>query len=45
MKFKKLDIHSKNTLKVSQDIRVRFSEIDALGVVWHGYYLYYFEDL
>ena len=44
MKFKKLDIHSKNTLKVSQDIRVRFSEIDALGVVWHGYYLYYFED-
>lgn len=25
-------------------IRVRFSESDAMGVVWHGNYLKYFED-
>lgn len=23
---------------------VRFSEVDSLGVVWHGHYLRYFED-
>ena len=32
------------SLKVSHDIRVRFNETDALGIVWHGYYLHYFED-
>jgi acyl-CoA thioester hydrolase len=25
-------------------IRVRFSEVDALGVAWHGHYLAYFEE-
>ena len=25
-------------------VRVRFSEVDAMGVVWHGNYLKYFED-
>lgn len=25
-------------------IRIRFSESDAMGVVWHGNYLKYFED-
>jgi len=25
-------------------VRVRFSESDAMGVVWHGNYLKYFED-
>jgi len=25
-------------------LRVRFSESDAMGVVWHGNYLKYFED-
>lgn len=25
-------------------MRVRFSEVDAMGVVWHGNYLKYFED-
>ncbi len=28
----------------STRIRVRFSESDAMGVVWHGNYLKYFED-
>jgi acyl-CoA thioester hydrolase len=26
------------------EITVRFSEIDALGIVWHGHYLKFFED-
>ncbi len=29
-----------NTIK----IRIRFSEVDSLKVVWHGHYLKYFED-
>lgn len=41
MKTKK---SSENTLKASQEIRVRFNETDALGIVWHGNYLLYFED-
>ena len=24
--------------------QVRFSEVDSLGIVWHGHYLQYFED-
>ena len=31
-------------LTVSQQIRVRFNETDPLGIVWHGYYINYFED-
>ncbi|RZJ35242.1 MAG: acyl-CoA thioesterase [Flavobacterium sp.] len=31
-------------LTVSHDIRVRFNETDPLGIVWHGYYIHYFED-
>jgi acyl-CoA thioester hydrolase len=31
-------------LTVSQEIRVRFNETDPLGIVWHGYYITYFED-
>jgi acyl-CoA thioester hydrolase len=26
------------------EIRVRFSEVDSMGVVWHGNYVRYFED-
>lgn len=25
-------------------IRVRFSEVDSMGMVWHGHYIKYFED-
>ncbi|HEY0092577.1 MAG TPA: acyl-CoA thioesterase [Flavobacterium sp.] len=32
------------SLKVSHEIRVRFNETDPLGIVWHGYYITYFED-
>lgn len=31
-------------LTVSQEVRVRFNETDPLGIVWHGYYITYFED-
>ena len=29
---------------VEIEVRVRFSEVDSMGVVWHGNYLKYFED-
>ncbi|WP_209402613.1 thioesterase family protein [Pseudozobellia sp. WGM2] len=37
---------SKNLKELSftSEIRVRFSECDPLGIVWHGNYIQYFED-
>lgn len=32
------------TLTHSTEQDVKFSEVDSLGVVWHGHYLQYFED-
>lgn len=31
-------------LQVSKDIDIRFSEVDSMGIVWHGNYALYFED-
>lgn len=31
-------------LEQSARVRVRFQEVDALHVVWHGHYISYFED-
>jgi acyl-CoA thioester hydrolase len=31
-------------LECSLEIKIRFSETDAMGVVWHGNYLKFFED-
>ncbi len=31
-------------LKASKEIEVRFSEVDSMGIVWHGSYVKYFED-
>ena len=31
-------------MKTTCEIRVRFNEVDSLGIVWHGHYLKYFED-
>ncbi len=28
----------------TSDVRVRFTECDPLGIVWHGNYIQYFED-
>lgn len=36
--------HKESSLKFSHPIRVRFNEVDSLGIVWHGNYIKYFED-
>jgi acyl-CoA thioester hydrolase len=35
---------NKEELVCSTEIDVRFSEVDSMGVVWHGNYVKYFED-
>jgi acyl-CoA thioester hydrolase len=35
---------SKPLLITETLIRVRFSDVDSMGVVWHGQYIKYFED-
>jgi acyl-CoA thioester hydrolase len=43
--IKRKELFSEATaLTMSKDIRVRFNETDPLGIVWHGYYITYFED-
>ncbi|MCW3082821.1 MAG: 4-hydroxybenzoyl-CoA thioesterase [Bacteroidetes bacterium] len=45
-----MEIHYKQEKKRIQqlsfrtEVSVRFSEVDALGIVWHGHYLKFFED-
>lgn len=34
----------KQTLAHRTEVPVRFSEVDALGIVWHGHYIKFFED-
>lgn len=34
----------KTELRHTTSFRVRFSETDPLGIVWHGHYITYFED-
>ncbi len=31
-------------LQVEKEIDIRFSEVDSMGIVWHGNYALYFED-
>lgn len=31
-------------LQIEKTIDVRFSEVDSMGIVWHGNYALYFED-
>jgi acyl-CoA thioester hydrolase len=31
-------------LKAEKRVQVRFSEVDSMGIVWHGAYPLYFED-
>lgn len=35
---------NQNVLEMETDLSVRFSEVDSLGIVWHGNYVIYFED-
>lgn len=44
MTRKKEQYNEAIALTVSEEVRVRFNETDALGIVWHGYYITYFED-
>lgn len=44
MKKSKIQFDEAKQLTVSQQVRVRFNETDPLGIVWHGYYITYFED-
>jgi acyl-CoA thioester hydrolase len=38
-------IYSGKTLEHKIEIPIRFSEIDVMGIVWHGNYIKYFEDV
>ena len=38
------DSYTPTALTASVIIRVRFSETDPLGIVWHGNYIKYFEE-
>ena len=33
-----------NKLQATKEIEVRFSEVDSMGIVWHGSYALYFEE-
>jgi acyl-CoA thioester hydrolase len=37
-------LEKKTDIINSLEVKVRFSEADSLGIVWHGHYLRYFED-
>lgn len=44
MTTKKEPFNEAAHLTVTENIRIRFNETDPLGIVWHGYYITYFED-
>ncbi len=35
----------KHEISFTSEIRVRFVETDPLGIVWHGNYIQYFEEV
>ncbi len=37
-------MEKENILSVTIPFEIRFSEVDSMGVVWHGNYAKYFED-
>jgi len=41
---KSISNQEESNLKFSHQIRVRFNEVDSLGIVWHGHYVKYFEE-
>lgn len=44
MRQRRVDVTKLPSLAVSCEVRVRFQEVDALGMVWHGHYLTYCEE-
>ena len=37
-------MEKEKVLSVTKPFDIRFSEVDSMGVVWHGHYAIYFED-
>ena len=37
-------VERESTLLAVKPFEIRFSEVDSMGVVWHGHYAKYFED-
>lgn len=35
---------TKKEITFTSEVRIRFAEVDPLGIVWHGNYIQYFED-
>lgn len=42
--MKKTSTTEETSLRATNKISVRFSEVDSLKVVWHGHYIKYFEE-
>lgn len=42
--MKYLKIKQTKVLFVETEIKIRFSEVDSMAIVWHGNYVHYFED-
>ena len=42
--MKKNKTEKNKTLSVETEIKIRFSEVDSMSIVWHGSYVKYFED-
>jgi len=41
---RKMQFKKANEIAFESTVRVRFTETDPLGIVWHGNYIQYFED-
>ena len=37
-------VENASTLVSQTSVKVRFNEVDSLGIAWHGHYVKYFED-
>lgn len=44
MPRRRVPLPNGNYLEHTVRVRVRFQEVDSLGIVWHGHYLSYLED-
>ena len=44
MKYKNRTNSSDIILTAEKELTIRFSEVDSMGIVWHGSYSLYFED-
>ncbi len=42
--MKKNILHTGKTLSYESEIKIRFCEVDSMGIVWHGNYVKYLED-